>query len=162
MARAYSDDLRGKILEAHEQGESSLRLLAERFHVSVGWAKGISAVFSRTGKKQRPPAAGKRGRKSRITSEAVEYLRSRVKDQPDRTLVELQEDLRRDQSIEIGITRVWTVLRQMDLRLKKSHSTLLSRTASESKRNGSSGSRKPGTSTRRNSSSSTRAASRRK
>ena len=161
MARAYSDDLRRKILEAHEQGEGSLRLLAERFHVSVGWAKCISAVFSRTGKKERLPAAGKRGRKSRITSEAVEYLRSRVKDQPDRTLVELQEDLRRDQSIEIGITRVWTVLRQMDLRLKKSHSMLPSRTASESKRNGS-GSRKPGTSTRRNSSSSTRAASRRK
>src|SRR5580698_10994336 len=35
MARAYSDDLRRKFLEAHEQGEGSLTKLAERFHVSV-------------------------------------------------------------------------------------------------------------------------------
>jgi hypothetical protein len=38
MARAYSDDLRRKFLEAHKQGEGSLAKLAARFHVSVGWA----------------------------------------------------------------------------------------------------------------------------
>jgi hypothetical protein len=37
MARAYSDDLCRKFLE-HEQGEGSLAELAERFHVSEGWA----------------------------------------------------------------------------------------------------------------------------
>ena len=161
MARAYSDDLRQKILEAHEQGEGSLRKLAERFHVSVAWAKSISAFFSRTGKKQKPPA-GKRGRKSRITTEAIEYLRSRVKDQPDRTLVELQEDLRSERNIEIGITQFWTVLKRTGLRLKKSHSMLPSRTASESKHSASSGSRNFDTSIRRKSSSSTKAALRRK
>ena len=56
--------------------------------------------------------------------------------------MELQEDLRDNQSIEIGITWLWTVLRQMGLRLKKSHSAPPSRTASESRRNASSGNRK--------------------
>jgi transposase len=161
MARAYSDDLRRKFLEAHEQGEGSLRKLAERFHVSIGWARKISASLRRTGKKERPPG-GKRGRKSRITPKAAEYLRSRVKDQPDRTLAELQEDLQRNQGIGIGITRLWTVLKQMGLRLKKSHSTLPSRIANESEHNASSGSRKPGISIRRSSFSSMRAESRRK
>jgi transposase len=161
MARAYSDDLRRKFLEAYEHGEGSLTKLAGRFHVSVGWAKRISATLSRTGKKERPPA-GKRGRKSRITAEAAEYLRRRVAEQPDRTLAELQEDLLREQRIGIGITRLWTVLRQMGLRLKKSHSTHPNRTASESRPNAGSGSRKPGTSTRRNWSSSMKAALRRK
>ena len=161
MARAYSDDLRRKFLEAHEQGEGSLTKLAERFHVSVGWALKVSATLTRTGKKERPPGS-KRGPKSRISPEAAEYLRSRVKDQPDRTLAELQEDLRRDKSIAIGITQLWVVLRRMGLRLKKSHSTPPSRTVIESKRNASSGRGKPDKSIRRNSSSSMRAASPRK
>jgi transposase len=161
MARAYADDLRRKLLEAHEQGEGSLAELAKRFRVSEGWAEKISAARSRTGKTERP-AGGKRGRKSRISAEVIEYLRSRVKEQPDRTLVELQEDLRNHQKVEIGITWLWMVLRQIGLRLKKSHSAPPSRTASESRRNASSGNSKRATSTRRNSSSSTRAASRRK
>ena len=111
MARAYSDDLRGKLLEAHEQGEGSLRALARRFHVSEAWAFKISSTRSRTGKTERPPGA-RRGRKSRITAEAIEYLQLQVKGSPDRTLAELQEDLRRQRSIEIGITRLWTVLKQ--------------------------------------------------
>jgi transposase len=157
MARPYSDDLRRKLLEAHREGEGSLTELAERFRVSVSWATKISAAFSRTGKMERSPG-GRRGRKSRITAEAIEYLRSRVRQSPDRTLAELQEELRSQQGIEIGITRLWMVLKEMGLRLKKSHSTLPSRTTSESKRNGNFGSRKPGKSIRRSSSSSTRAA----
>jgi transposase len=161
MARAYSDDLRRKLLEAHEQGEDSLAELAKRFRVSEGWAWKISAARSRTGKMERP-AGSKRGRKSRITTEAIEYLRSRLKDQPDRTLVELQEDLRNHQDIEIGITWLWTVLKQMGLRLKKSHSTPPSRTASVFRHSGSSGKGKAGTLTRRSSSLSMKAESRRK
>ena len=161
MARAYSDDLRRKLLEAYEQGEGSLPELTRRFHVSLGWAKHISATLSRTGNKERAPG-GKRGRRSRITAEAAAYLRSRVEEQADRTLAELQEDLRINQGIGIGITRIWTVLRQMGLRLKKSHSTPPSRTVNESKHNAGSGRKKPGTSIRRNSSSSMRAASPRK
>lgn len=161
MARPYGDDLRRKLLEAHEQGEGSLAQLAKRFRVSEGWAEKVSAARNRTGKTERP-AGSKRGRKSRMTSEAIEYLRSRVKEQPDRTLVELQEDLRNKRNVEIGITWLWTMLRQMGLRLKKSHSAPPSRTASESRRNASSGNSKRATSTRRNSSSSTKAASRRK
>lgn len=161
MARAYSDDLRRKLLEAHEQGEGSLTELAKRFRVSEGWAWKISAARSRTGSKERP-AGNKRGRKSRITREVIEYLRSRVKAQPDRTLVELQEDLRNNQDLEIGITWLWMVLKQIGLRLKKSHSAPPNRIANESRRNASSGKEKRGTSTRRNSSSSTKAASQRK
>jgi PAS domain S-box-containing protein len=52
-------------------------------------------------------------------------------------LAELQEDLRRDKSIGIGITQLWVVLRRMGLRLKKSHSTPPSRTVIESKHNAS-------------------------
>src|SRR5580658_608872 len=137
MAGAYSDDLRRKLLEAHEQGEGSLAELAKRFRVSEGWAWKISAARRRTGSAERP-VGGKRGRRSRITAEVIEYLRSRLKQQPDRTLVELQEDLRDHQHLEIGITWLWMVLKQMGLRLKKSHSTPRNRTANAFRHNASS------------------------
>jgi transposase len=158
MARAYSDDLRQKLLEAHGRGEGSLPELARRFGVSEGWAWKISASRSRTGKTERP-VGNKRGRKSRITAEVIGYLRSRVKEQPDRTLAELQEDLRTSQGVEIGITWLWMVLKQIGLRLKKSHSAPRSRTANESRLNVSSGKRKRSVSTRRNSSLSMKAGS---
>jgi transposase len=161
MARAYSDDLRRKLLEAHKQGEGSLRELSGRFHVSEGWARKVSAALHRTGEVERQPGA-KRGRKSRMTAEALDYLGSRVKALPDRTLMELREDLRTQQKIEIGMTRLWMVLREMGLRLKKSHSTPPNRTASGFGRSVSSGGRNRNTSMRRNSSSSTKAVSRRK
>ena len=161
MARAYSDDLRRKLLTAYEQGEGSLPELAGRFHVSLGWAKRISAAYSRTGVKEKP-AAGKRGRKSRLTGDAIAYLQSQVKKQPDRTLAELREDLRHDRKIEIGITRIWMVLKQAGLRLKKSHSAPPNRMTRESGPGGNSGKLKAARSTRRSLSSSMKAASRRK
>ena len=161
MARAYSDDLRRKFLTAYEQGEGSLPELAGRFHVSLGWAKSVSAAYSRSGVREKPPA-GKRGRRSRITSEALEYLQSQVKKQPDRTLAELQEDLRREQGIAIGITWLWVVLKRIGLRFKKSRSGPPSRTTNESRRSAGSGKAKAAPSIRPNSSSSMKAASRRK
>jgi transposase len=49
MGRPYGDDLRRKFLSAYDEGESTLEELAERFLVSLGWAKKISAQRNRTG-----------------------------------------------------------------------------------------------------------------
>ena len=89
----------------------------------------------------------------------IGYLRSRVKEQPDRTLAELREDLRNSQGVEIGITWLWMVLKQIGLRLKKSRSVPPSRTANESRLNAGSGKKKRSVSTRRNSSLSMKAVS---
>jgi transposase-like protein len=53
MARAYSDDLRRKLLEAHEKGQGTLEELARQFGVSVGYAKKISAARRRSGRMER-------------------------------------------------------------------------------------------------------------
>jgi len=122
MAKAYSDDLRRKLLEAHQQGEESLEELAERFCVSVGWAKKVSAMFRKTGRAERP-ASGPRGPRSKITPEVQEHLRWLVATQSDMTLAEMQQRLRTELRMPVSLSRLWTVLHQMGLRLKKSHST---------------------------------------
>src|ERR1019366_7777297 len=55
MAKPYGDDLRRKFLLASDQGEETLEELADRFLVSVGWAKKISAQRNRTGQAERVP-----------------------------------------------------------------------------------------------------------
>jgi transposase len=121
MARAYSDDLRRKFLQAYEKKKGTLEQLAERFEVSVGWAKKISARRTRTGQIERPP--WRRGPVSRVTITVQGWLRERIRRQPDLTLRELQEQLKQAQGLGLSIGRLWLALRQMGLRLKKSHST---------------------------------------
>ena len=121
MAGAYSNDLRRKFLQAYEKGKGTLEELAERFEVSVGWAKKISARRTRTGQIERPP--WRRGPKSRVTATVQDWLREQIRRQPDVTLMELQQQLQEAQGLRLSIGRLWGALHQMGLRLKKSHST---------------------------------------
>jgi transposase len=127
MAKAYSDDLRRKLLEAHQQGEGSLVQLAARFRVSVSWAKSISATLRRTGRMERPPA-GPRGPRSKLTPEVQKRMGAWIATQPDLTLMEMQRRLQRDLRLPVSIGRLWGVLQEMGLRLKKSRSTPPSKT----------------------------------
>lgn len=101
--------------------------MAERFSVSRGWALKISAQFSRSGKMERP-AGGRRGPASKITPEIEQELRIWIAQQADLTLCELQLRLREQRQVTISVSRLWTVLRGLGLRLKKSRSTPPNRT----------------------------------
>jgi transposase len=121
MARPYANDLRRKFLQAYEQGKGTLGELAEQFGVSEGWAKKISATRTRTGQMERPP--WRRGPQSRVTAAVQAWLRQQIRQQPDLTLRELQEQLQASPGVRLSIGRLWLALRQLGLRLKKSHST---------------------------------------
>ncbi|MEO7029341.1 MAG: hypothetical protein ABI147_08040 [Acidobacteriaceae bacterium] len=116
MARAYSDDLRKKLLEAHAFGKGTLRELAERFGVSVGWAFKVSAAKRQTGSSLRTP---QRRAPSRIDGERVRRL---VENKPDIILRELQAELGRAGQ-PISLAHMARVVKQLGLRLKKSRST---------------------------------------
>ena len=92
MARAYSDDLRRKLLDAHASGKGTLRELAASFGVSVGWAFKVSAAKRKTGSSERMP---QRRAGSRIDMELVRKLGEA---RPDIILRELQAELVRPTS----------------------------------------------------------------
>lgn len=115
MARAYSDDLRKKLLEAHGAGKGTLRELAARFGVSVGWAFKVSAAKRQTGSSMRTP---QRRAPSRIDGERVRRL---VENKPDLILRELQAELG-GAGQPIRLAHMARVV-QLGLRLKKSRST---------------------------------------
>jgi transposase len=120
MARAYSDDLRCRILQAYGQGEGSEARLAQRFRVSVSYVKKIRRQLRQTGKMERVPHHP--GRKPKFTESVRQQLRRWLEQQPDLTLAELQEQLRQHKGLTVSLPSLWTVLRKIGLRLKKSHS----------------------------------------
>jgi transposase len=126
MAAPYANDLRKKFLQAYDKGKGSLRELAEQFGVSVGWAKKISATRTRTGQIERLP--WRRGPRSRVTAEVQQWIAEQIRRQPDLTLMEIQQQLQAAKGVRLSIGRLWLALRQMGLRLKKSHSTPRSKT----------------------------------
>ena len=118
MATAYSNDLRRKLLEAHSRKEGSLTRLAERFSVSVAWAKKISAHLRRTGQMERFPG-GPCGPASKITAKQEQELKDWIAEEPDLTLAEMRLRLYEQYRLEISLSRLWTVLESLGLRLKK-------------------------------------------
>jgi transposase len=121
MARAYGDDLRRKFLWAYDQGMGTLEELAERFAVSLGWAKKISAQRNRSGQAER--VRHQPGRKPHAGAEAQKQVVAWVAAQPDLTLAELQAKLSSEAAVILSRGRVWYLVRKLGLRLKKSHST---------------------------------------
>ena len=118
MARPYSDDLRRKLLEAHDQGQASLAELASRFGVSRGWAWKISAARKRSGQVERQRY--RPGPSSRLDQKVLAGLLARS---ADLTLRELQTAMEKQTGVRFGASYLWRVLQGMGFRLKKSHST---------------------------------------
>ena len=127
MARAYSNDLRRKFLQAYDEGEDTLEELAEQFRVSLGWAKKISARRWRTGEVDAP--VWRHGPVSRVTPAIQDWMRRQIRNQPDMTLQELREQLEESQQVRLSMGRMWLALRQLRLPLKKKRSTRRSKIA---------------------------------
>ena len=128
MARPYSDDLRKKLLEAHDQGHASLAELAVRFGVSRGWAWKISAARRRSGQVERRQY--RPGPSSRLNQKVLTGLLARS---ADLTLRELQTAMEKQTGAHFCVPYLWRVLKRMNFRLKKSHSTLPSATPKPTK-----------------------------
>src|SRR5258705_761309 len=121
MAKPYGDDLRRKFLLAYDRGEDTLEELADRFLVSVGWAKKISAQRNRSGQAERVPHQA--GRKWRAGAEAQRQVMDWVASKPDLTLAQLQARLYNEAGISLSLGRVLGPFKKMCLSLEKRKST---------------------------------------
>src|SRR5215218_6681889 len=89
--RAYSNDLRERIVAAVERGEQSIRQLAHIFSVSLSCIVRLLQRQRKTGSVQPKPHGGVPPRK--LDAAAETRLRELVRDQPDATLAELRDRL---------------------------------------------------------------------
>lgn len=157
MAKAFSDDLRRRFLSAYELGEETLEELAERFMVSLAYGKKLRGQFRRTGQMER--IEQHRGTPRKLLNEHREQLRRWLVAVPDLTLEQLRAKLEQEDGLVISRAQVARALKQMGLKLKKSHSTPRSATRTKTAGSGKSLSRGSPRSRRKSSFSLTKAAS---
>lgn len=116
--KAYSLDLREKIVALYDAGGISQRELAARFCVSVFFVKKLFRQRKQTG--SIAPKQRRGWQKSRLTAEMRERLIAVYQEKNDYTLSELVELLERDFGVRVSNPTVCRALQQADLRHKKS------------------------------------------
>jgi transposase len=126
MAKTYGDDLRCRILQCCEEGQQTQEEIAQRFKVSVRYVGKLVAHKKRTGQAERIPHHP--GRKPKFTLPIRERLKSWLKSHPDLTLKQLQKKLEQEEDLHSSQFSIWTTLKKMGLRLKKSRSMPKSKT----------------------------------
>jgi len=127
MARAFSDDLRCRILQAYERGGVSLQELAGRFGVSWEYVRKIRKQQLRTGRMERVRQR-RHGPASRVTPEVQQQLRDELRAQPDLTLADLQRQVQKQRRVRLSQSLLGLWLQRLGLRRKKNPSTPKSKT----------------------------------
>jgi transposase len=141
--KAYSLDLRQKILRASDQGLGSQRAIAAFFGVSLALVEKLLRGRRPTGDAAPRPHAG--GRRPSCDEAPLAQVRRLVREQPDATLAELCERLFAQRGLRVSVPTMGRLVIALRLPRKKSRSTPASATRRGSSRRGrstSSGSRR--------------------
>ncbi|KOR34849.1 MULTISPECIES: helix-turn-helix domain-containing protein [Planktothricoides] len=89
--KAYSNDLRQKIIQAYENKEGSYRQLAKRFSVSLGFVQNLMKRYRETGQVDPLPHSG--GSTPKLTAKQMEIVAELLRAYQDATLLELCDRL---------------------------------------------------------------------
>jgi transposase len=130
MGRAYSQDLRDRVMAAVDGGAGAYAI-APLFQVSVSYIYKALGRRRATGETRARPSGG--GPKPRL-AEHDEALRHRVRAAPDATLAELQASLVAERGVKVSLGCLWKRFQHLDLTLKKRRSARPSRIAQTSLR----------------------------
>jgi transposase len=123
--RAYSQDLRERVLRALERGERPADV-SVRFEVSRGWVREVRRQLREEGRRSSLRIGGHR--KSLLAPVEPE-LRKWIAEQPDLALAEMRERLAREFGITIKIPALWHQLNKWGLSYKKNSSRQRARAA---------------------------------
>ena len=123
MARAYSQDLRDRVIDAAVAG-LPIRQAAVRFGVGIAtailWVRRARESGERRARRQGQP------RRSKLDPHR-DFLLDLIEAKDDITLIEMQERLAAERSVRAGVGTIWTFLDRSDMTVKKRQLTRPSR-----------------------------------
>lgn len=115
MARAYSADLRNRVIQAHQDGVSA-RAAAQRFDIGVTTAVVWICRFRDRG--EHAPRRQGQPRGSRLDPHAA-FILKLMDQRKDITLAEIAERLMAERGVRAGLTTVWKWLTRQGMTYKK-------------------------------------------
>lgn len=115
--RAYSIDLRERVVEAYKTGSLTIKAVASQFRVGETFVKKMLRQERELGAVKAYRHGG--GRRRVLNQRQMHKLRRLLDAEPDLTLVELQEKLLSEERIQISIATLGRVLTEIGLPRKK-------------------------------------------
>jgi transposase len=115
--KAYSLDLRQRVVAAYDEGKGSIAEVAEQFNVGQTFVKKMLRQQRETGSVA--PLAHGGGRQPSLSDKEHRLLRQKVKEQPDVSLAELQEHLAAKAGVTASLPTIHRSLRSASLSHKK-------------------------------------------
>jgi transposase len=115
--KAYSVDLRQKIIDAHNQQEGSQRQLAKRFRVSLSFIENLLKRYRTDGTVE--PRAHGGGQVAKLSPEQQAVLATLVEEDNDAILVELCERLEQSVGVRVSRATMGRIVQKLKLTRKK-------------------------------------------
>ena len=115
--KAYSLDLRQKIIDTYFEGGISQRQLAKRFRVTLSFIEKLLQRYRENGSVA--PKIRTEQTKTKLSEEQLSVLSSIVKANSDATLNELRGQLEGQTGVLIGRSTLDRMLRSLNLSVKK-------------------------------------------
>lgn len=115
--KAYSVDLRQKIIDAYNQQEGSQRQLAKRFRVSLTFIESLLKRYRTDGTVE--PRVHGGGRGAKLSSEQETVLATLVEEDNDAILVELCDRLEQRVGVRVSRATMGRILQKLKLTRKK-------------------------------------------
>jgi transposase len=115
--KAYSIDLRQKIIDTYQAGDISQRQLAERFRVALSFIEKLLKQYRETG--SITPKMRTEQTPTKLNSDQLTKLEELVIANNDATLAELREKLKEATGVLIGRSTVDRMLQKLNLTRKK-------------------------------------------
>ncbi|AFY71898.1 transposase (plasmid) [Thalassoporum mexicanum PCC 7367] len=115
--RAHSLDLRYRIVVAYENGEGSIRELAQRFSVSKNSVHKLLQLYRDKGTIR--PTPYRAGVKPKFSPPHLVMLAELVADHPEATLVDLCQQMHQRTGIEVSVSTMCRILQKQKLDRKK-------------------------------------------
>lgn len=115
--KAYSIDLRQKLVDAYEKGNISQRKLAKQFGVAASFVQKIMKQYRETG--DLSPRVRQEQTPTKLNAEQLEILRQMVEAENDATLEELREKLHEQTGVLIARSTVDRMVKRLGFTFKK-------------------------------------------
>ena len=115
--KAYSIDLREKIIKLHEGGKISQRQLAKQFDVALSFIEKLIKQYRQTGSVE--PKKRIEQTPTKLNREQLKVLEKIVEEHNDATLDELSQMLREQTGVLISRVTVDRMLKKLNVTFKK-------------------------------------------
>ena len=116
--RAYSLDLRKRIVQAYEQGQGTIPEIAEAFSVSIAFVNKMLRQWRDTGDLAPLPHGG--GKPPSLSKKQLQVLKRKLQQQDDLSLAELQNLLSEQEQVNVHLSTISRALARLGLPRKKS------------------------------------------